>query len=99
MTYIFPVQLYHKLTAVEPFTLSQTLHILSGFAMEFVFPVVPFPTCTVFPKTGSNSCSQNILLTIMEESQIVIPGTEHLERITIYELGKEKREAIQLNQQ
>lgn len=67
MTYIFPVQLYHKLTAVEPFTLSQTLHILSGFAMEFVFPVVPFPTCTVFPKTGSNSCSQNILLTIMEE--------------------------------
>lgn len=32
-------------------------------------------------------------------SQIVIPGTEHLERITIYELGKEKREAIQLNQQ
>lgn len=67
MTYIFPVQLYHKLTAVEPFTLSQTLHILSGFAMEFVFPVVPFPTCTVFPKTGSNSCSQNILWTIMEE--------------------------------
>lgn len=37
MTYMFPVQLYHKLVTLESFTLLQTPQILLGVIIGFFF--------------------------------------------------------------